>query len=222
MQDARRYIEAQERFYSKNPDFVREEMYRLLGEVNGKSILDLGCGGGSDVQCLIEKGAAVVGLDASSHMINIATERFQIPDSAFVQADISKPLPFQDGQFDRVFARYSLHYVSQLDPLFSELHRVLKTDGFLVACVAHPLLGFIAKGCKDYFDQRDFELDLYDSAVTITESSHTFVDYFSKKVLSRFDLVEFTEPIPKASQKNENAFKARIAESLIFKMRKRS
>ncbi len=173
---ARKYTEAQELFYSKHPDFTREQLRRLMGEVQGVSILDLGCGCGVDVAAYTKMGGTVTGLDKSGAMIELAKERYPQLSDQFVTSDFTQGLPFSDNQFHLVYARYALHYAKELDGVFSEIHRVLKPGGFLVVCVAHPLLGFIAKGGKDYFDKIEFELPLYNETVTIIEASHTFGD----------------------------------------------
>ena len=47
----------------------------LAGDVNGRDVLDVGCGDGTLALTLSRRGAAVVGIDASPAMIETARER---------------------------------------------------------------------------------------------------------------------------------------------------
>ncbi|GHO47278.1 hypothetical protein KSX_54410 [Ktedonospora formicarum] len=75
-------------------------MLSLLPPVQGKRVLDIGCGPGLYAAWLIERGAQVVGFDISGEMIERA--RLRVGDrGTFYQHDISQPLPFAaDASFD--------------------------------------------------------------------------------------------------------------------------
>src|SRR6201984_3588667 len=49
-----------------------EYAFHLLGDVRGKTVLNLGCGTGENVIPLIERGAHVIGMDISPDLIAIA------------------------------------------------------------------------------------------------------------------------------------------------------
>jgi ubiquinone/menaquinone biosynthesis C-methylase UbiE len=83
----------------------------LIGDLNGKRILDLACGEGFYTRQLKKYGASrVVGVDISPQMIALATEqeRRQALGVEYVCADVEE-LPYQ-GEFDIVVAAYLLHY----------------------------------------------------------------------------------------------------------------
>ncbi|HEY2777917.1 MAG TPA: class I SAM-dependent methyltransferase [Gaiellaceae bacterium] len=69
--------------------------------------LDVACGTGFLTRHL---RGEVVGLDQSANMLEIARERS--PGATFVQGD-GLELPFEDGEFDRVFTG---HFYGHLDP----------------------------------------------------------------------------------------------------------
>ncbi|HYS99636.1 MAG TPA: class I SAM-dependent methyltransferase [Thermoplasmata archaeon] len=58
-----------------------------------------------------------------------------------VVADVQKRLPFDDGTFEEVYASHVLEHVLDLPLAIREIHRVLKSDGLLVARVPFGLRG---------------------------------------------------------------------------------
>ena len=50
----------------------RPAMFALLGDVGGLHVLDAGCGGGRYAQWLTERGARVIGIDASDVMLRLS------------------------------------------------------------------------------------------------------------------------------------------------------
>src|SRR6266481_763873 len=53
----------------------KEYCFRLLGDLRGKNILDVGCGEGEDAMILAMLGAQVTGLDVSPGAIALARQR---------------------------------------------------------------------------------------------------------------------------------------------------
>jgi len=135
--------EAFDRFTSASDSFSdnieRPLIESLVGDLNGKRVLDLGCGSGPYSLLFAAAGASVVGLDLSETMIAIARERSQGLNADFRVADIRDPLPFGDAEFDFVFSATALHYVENLTKTMSEIARVLKDKGRLIASVLHPI-----------------------------------------------------------------------------------
>jgi SAM-dependent methyltransferase len=106
--------------------------------LNGKTILDIGCGSGGITQHLVERhGAAhATGFDVEQPVIDAARRRAAARGLAkrtsFVQAPPG-PLPFADRSFDVVFSKDALLHVRDKDGLFGEFFRVLKPSGVFAA-----------------------------------------------------------------------------------------
>jgi SAM-dependent methyltransferase len=113
----------------------------MLGDCSGLRLLDLGCGSGVYTLKFAERGANVVGIDISSKMIELARSEAARKKIAaeFKVGDISKPLQFQDGDFDLVFSSTALHYVASLETTFREVSRTMKRGGRFLASVLHPI-----------------------------------------------------------------------------------
>lgn len=108
----------------------------LLPDPDGLRVLDAGTGTGHYAAWLAERGAAVVGLDASTGMLREARERTHGP--TFVHGDLRAPLPFPDATFDLVCSQLALDHVADWDHAFAEFARVCRSGGSLVASVDHP------------------------------------------------------------------------------------
>lgn len=112
----------------------------LLGEVAGKRIMEIGCGGGQNSIALAKRGAKVVGTDPSTRQLEYAKRlsRREGLDISFVEAFAEDLDRFQDASFDLAISSYSLGYASDLDRAFREAWRILVPGGHLVFCLTHP------------------------------------------------------------------------------------
>lgn len=133
-----------------NGHYERPAMVHLAGDVRGHRILDVGCGSGPLTAALAAQGATVTGFDSSAAMIELARRR--LGQDANVQvANLGQPLPFTDRSFDDVVASLILHYLRDWTTPLSELRRVLKPGGRLIASVHHPIVYKILHPDADYF-----------------------------------------------------------------------
>ena len=74
--------------------FRREFIHRLLGNVGGKTVLDVGCGGGQDALVLSKLGAHVTGIDLSAGAISVARD-------GHAGSGISRPVPDAPPRIER-------------------------------------------------------------------------------------------------------------------------
>lgn len=105
----------------------------LVGAVDGRSVLDIGCGDGTFAFELARRGARVTGIDASQAMIDAAQAR-AVRDHADVSFAVatSEQLPYAAAQFDVVTAITVLCFIDDARPVFREIARVLRPGGRLV------------------------------------------------------------------------------------------
>jgi ubiquinone/menaquinone biosynthesis C-methylase UbiE len=130
--------------------YERPAMVELAGDVDGRRVLDVGCGSGPLVAALRERGGAVTGLDSSPAMVDLARRRLGA-DAELHVADRGERLPFDDASFDVVTASLVLHYLEDWDAPLRELHRVLRPGGRLVLSVPHPFAYLFNYPDRDYF-----------------------------------------------------------------------
>jgi SAM-dependent methyltransferase len=95
-----------------------------LGPVEGRRVLDLGCGKGRFASRLEEAGARVVGLDLSAAMLAGCAGLDRVRASA-------RRLPFPRGAFDAVVAVEVFEHLAGVDDALGEARRVLRPGGVL-------------------------------------------------------------------------------------------
>jgi ubiquinone/menaquinone biosynthesis C-methylase UbiE len=111
------------------------------------TVCDLGCGTGLYTRALEKAGCTVIAADFSLSMLSAAKRS---GSGRPVCADCRKPLPFEDGSFDVVTSFDVLTYVPDLDAMFLEAKRVLKTGGLFFSVVpnAASLVRMIARTAR--------------------------------------------------------------------------
>jgi SAM-dependent methyltransferase len=99
-----------------------------LAEVSPTStVLDVGCGNGNYLTRMASNNIPAVGCDLSLGMLAAAR-----PNPMLINGDCAN-LPFPDGCFDTVLAAHMLYHVDDRLAAISELRRVLRAGGRLVA-----------------------------------------------------------------------------------------
>lgn len=108
-----------------------ETMLTELQPLEGRRVLDLGCGTGFLSTLLALHGAEVHAVDVSDGSLGIARERARLSgvgDRVHVHRVPGERLDFPDGFFDAAAGTFVLHH-AQLDETLPELRRVTKPDG---------------------------------------------------------------------------------------------
>jgi SAM-dependent methyltransferase len=121
--------------YQRHAGFVPElgqEILRWLAPQPGERILDVGCGDGALTARLVEAGARVVGLDASSAMVDRAKAR-GVDAHVGNGTAIASCSPVGQHTFDAVFSNAALHWMRPPEAVVSGVLAVLREGGRFVA-----------------------------------------------------------------------------------------
>ncbi|TCO48950.1 class I SAM-dependent methyltransferase [Actinocrispum wychmicini] len=143
---------------SFNALYERPAILALAGDVRGLRVLDAGCGPGLHAAELIERGAAVTGIDLSQELLDLARDRVG-PSVPLRRADLAQPLDFADDSFDMVMSSLVMHYLRDWGPTLREFRRVLVPGGRLVMSTHHPFMGLRIGRTDDYFATYTFTED---------------------------------------------------------------
>jgi 2-polyprenyl-3-methyl-5-hydroxy-6-metoxy-1,4-benzoquinol methylase len=111
------------------PD-LKGKLLTALGQVSGRYICEIGCGGGGLTRELATRGARVSALDISAEALSLTRERNKefIPGQVDVQQMDVSNLLFNDESFDLVVGVSILHHVD-IGKAAVEVSRVLKPGG---------------------------------------------------------------------------------------------
>jgi ubiquinone/menaquinone biosynthesis C-methylase UbiE len=111
---------------------------RQMGDLQGKLLLDLGCGAGENSVYFARKGARCVAADYSPGMVEVALQ-LAARNGVEIEGRTANAmaLEFPDNTFDLVYASNLLHHIPDPKIALREMHRVLKPGG--KACFWDPL-----------------------------------------------------------------------------------
>lgn len=200
-----------------------------LGEVAGREVLELGCGGGHWAVGLARLGARVTGLDVSPAQLAAARALAarHHAEVRWVEAD-AEALPFGPASFDLVFADHGAFTFCDPDRLLPEAARVLRAGGACVFNMTTPWLDASWDGTRvaDRLHVPYFELGRQESPeeVSFQRPYGAWIRSFVRAGFVVEDLVELRPP-PGAGTTFENFASLRQARHWpaehIWKLRRR-
>ncbi len=134
-----------------NAHLERPSMLRLLPDLAGLDVLDLGCGPGLYAQYLVEQGARVTAVDAFAEMVDLTQTRCGPEVRAYVQ-DCAAGLPMEENQsYDLVVCPLMIHYLEDWHHLLADVNRVLRPGGEFIFSTHHPMVDFESSPSGNYF-----------------------------------------------------------------------
>lgn len=111
----------------------------LFPSLQGKKVLDLGCGYGWHCKFAVEQGATqVLGLDLSKKMIEKAKQRNMADQIEYRVCGI-EDYEYPENIWDCVISNLALHYVEDIGQIFQKVYRTLKEDGIFLFNIEHPV-----------------------------------------------------------------------------------
>lgn len=135
--EGKEYFLAYDIFKFTQEPHILEELGKL--DLRGKRVLEIGVGQGAEGQRIIEAGALYTGIDLSPKNIERMRARcrlFSLPDEKLIVMN-GEALAFPDATFDLVFSHGVLHHSPRIQKIITEIYRVLKPGGMVVAMLYH-------------------------------------------------------------------------------------
>lgn len=212
------------------PDLPLESELRLLGDLKGKRVLELGCGAAQCSIAFAKQGAVAIGIDVSpeqlSHArslcdaeeVRVELRQGDVADLAFLRAD-SIDLAFSSGTFE---------YVEDLNRVFRNVHRVLKVGAPFVFSMPHPaysMFDFDERPdpgvVRSYFDRAPIDFERAGKKFTVYPRSFAELYMGLSRASYRVDLVLEPEPVAAAPRSAFwNDALALVPRTLIVRARK--
>lgn len=190
-------------------DYIRHRvtdrrLFEVMGDLEGLSVLDAGCGEGRFCRMMRERGAEAVGVDMTGPLIREARERDS--DGRYVRGN-AEVLPFADGVFDAVVSYLVLLDVGDYRSAIREAARVLKPGGRLFYVNLQAYCTCTPNGWeKDEKGNRlRFVMDDYGyehgswvgwNDIRIANYHRPLANYMSAFLEAGFRMVRFEEPLP--------------------------
>jgi SAM-dependent methyltransferase len=182
------------------PDIPTEADLRLLGNVEGKRVVQLGAGTGHNAVALARRGARTIVVDPSASAVGDARRRCERDEVRveFHESDLAELAFLRADTVDAVMSAWALSGVPDLNRVFRQVHRVLKTEAALVFSVPHPAFAMVAQDgertvvARSYFDRAPLEDDGEGGVV----HHHTVNDLFTALVRANFRVDALVEPEP--------------------------
>lgn len=177
---------------------------KLLPDIKGKKIVDIGCGNGILIPYLLKLSPKlVVGTDFLPELVDVARKR--LPDSVKIyEHDVTKKLNIKEAPFDGCICNFVLNAVEDIESAFKNMYRLLDNNAFLILGVIHPifLLGRnllsepMLKGYKSYFKGL-MVIDGYsekDKYVEFNSYTHPPSAYINAAINAGFRIEKMLEP----------------------------
>ena len=215
-------------FYDKH--MIIPSMLRLLGDVAGAAVLDLGCGTGVFARELARRGATVIGVDLTESMLAkaIGLEKAEPLGIDYRQGDAGDVSEFGDVSFDVVTCNMALMNVRNYTGAIEHAYRVLKPGGRFAVSIMHPCFHMPSSGWEKDAEPtpgsptgRHWKIDRYFDRCEMDGYAHrTLGDYLRAVLSAGFRIVGVDEPEPWPKLAARHPDSVRVAGYFIMSCRK--
>lgn len=211
------------RFYQRNqplstaqvhygPWAPTEDTLQLLGDLRGRHVLELGCGGGQSCVTMVKQGATVIGVDFSEaqlgHAQQLAAKQLT-PELAlklrFIHGDAGRLSEIASESIDLVLSVNTFQYVADIARVLHECGRVLCREGQLICTVDHPLRTcFVDEEAdelaiypiRSYFNDEPMRWQFPESGAWMVSYHHTLAEWIDLLTAAGLQLQRLLEPPP--------------------------
>lgn len=151
-------------------------MKRLRIPVKGKTVLDMGCGLGHQIQALlIQDPQKITGLDISQKMLSEAQNRISSAKVDWVCSAL-EDYHFGQNRFDLIISSMTLHYIEDLKILFQKIFNGLTSGGQFLFSMEHPVCTAALKSWQELDGEPYWPVNRY------SEEGFRKQDWFVKDV----------------------------------------
>ncbi|KAA1429056.1 class I SAM-dependent methyltransferase [Nocardioides antri] len=187
------------------PEGLTEAEAGILGELEGRDVLEVGSGAGQCSRWIRSVGGRAYGLDLSARQLQ---HSLRIDEATGVAVPsvrgTATALPFADATFDVVFCAFgALQFVADIEQAVAETARVLRPGGRFAFSITHPTRWMFPDdpteegltASQSYWDRTPYvELDDVTGEIAYVEHHRTLGDWVSLLAGAGFRLTTLLEP----------------------------
>jgi SAM-dependent methyltransferase len=176
------------------PGIADESELRLLGHLGGKRVVVLGSGAGAAAVTLAKGGAKVIAVDPSDEQLGL-TRRLADREEVKVEVhhgDIAALAFLRADTVDAVVCIYVLGAVADVDRVFRQVHRILRTDAPFVLSLPHPAYRTVDPAGDPPILVRRY----LDRSPIGDDAPHTVSDLVTGLIRANFRIDTLLEPAP--------------------------
>ncbi len=216
------------------PDLDHEQLEKLIaavGPLEGRRVLDLGCGAGGASVSIARRGARVIGVESSTARLAQARNAADVAGVKveFHHSDLADLAFLRADSIELVIAIYSLAGVQDLGRVFRQLHRIMRPDGALVLSLPHPVAMMLEADPDDQSTPYLTRTAWSDQAITWRSGGdegvthvHQIGDLFTTLVRANFRVDAVVEPasLPDRTGVHSSMLREWVPSSLVLRARK--
>ncbi|MFC5701935.1 class I SAM-dependent DNA methyltransferase [Cohnella faecalis] len=208
-QNFQKYLERRNWAENANDTIEKPIFLELLSDVKGHSILDLGCGTAAFGLDLLDLGAySYTGVEGSANMVEESKKIMNRTNGKVVHTsmeDWNSP----EASYQLIISRLAIHYLPEIDEVFSKVHRSLAHGGSFIFSVEHPVMTSSFGIARPEGMKQDWVVDNYfHSGIREQEwlggkaikYHRTIEDYFHALRKAGFAIESLRESKPRAEQ----------------------
>ena len=133
----------------------------LVGNLANLHILDLGCGDAAFGLETLQQGCqSYLGIDGSHRMIEAAKKKLAGTPGRVV-CESMETWNYSSHQFDLITSRLALHYIQEIEAVFTEVYQALIEGGRFIFSIEHPLITSCDRGWQNDGPRQDWIVDDY-------------------------------------------------------------
>lgn len=169
---------------NKTRDLDSKATRATLDKIVFSKVIELGCGTGKNTLYLIKKAKKIIGIDFSQKMLNLAKEKVKEERVEFLKADLNKNWQVKDNFADLVTCSLTLEHIENLDFIFNQVNRKLKSKGHFFISELHPFKQYAGSKARYTSEKGIEELETY---------THHISEYMEVAKDNGFQLIEINE-----------------------------
>jgi ubiquinone/menaquinone biosynthesis C-methylase UbiE len=154
-------------------------------DLRDKAVLELGCGTGANTGYLAEHAHSVTAMDFSSGMLTHARANVSDSNVHFIAQDLNQHWNVGSASFDLIVCTLVLEHIENLEHIFREARRTLRSGGEFIFCELHPFRQLI--GGQAQFKDQD------DKTMLIPAFLHNVSDYLNTALDAGFEILRLEE-----------------------------